>query len=126
MDMLPIRLGAISLDCREPGPLGAFWAALLGAEVIVDRDDLSVVKLEGILLTAMRVDGYEPPTWPGGPVPKQAHVDLAVDDLDEAERRAVAVGATVADWQPEPDGHRILLDPAGHPFCVSLASNFPT
>lgn len=93
--------------------------------MIVTRDDISVVKLEHVLLTAMRVEGYEPPTWPGGPVPKQAHVDLAVEDLAEAERRAVSLGAVRASIQPEPESHLVLLDPAGHPFCVSLSANFP-
>ena len=120
-----IRLGAVSLDCADPAQLGAFWAELLGGEVIVERDDITVVRLDHLLLTAMRVDHHIPPTWPEGAVPKQCHLDLAVDDLDEAERRAVELGAARAAWQPEPDGHRVLLDPAGHPFCVSLAANFP-
>jgi hypothetical protein len=38
-----IRLGAVSLDGADPAPVGAFWAALLGGEVIVTRDDISVV-----------------------------------------------------------------------------------
>jgi hypothetical protein len=124
--MSTMRLGAISLDCADPAPLGAFWAALLGGEIIVTRDDISVVKLEHVLLTAMRVENHVPPTWPDAAVPKQAHFDVAVDDLDAAEQRAVSLGATIADRQPEPASHRILLDPAGHPFCVSLVANFPT
>jgi hypothetical protein len=47
------------------------------------------------------------------------HVDLAVDDLGEAEGRAVALGAIRADEQPAPDRHLVLFDPAGHPFCLS-------
>jgi hypothetical protein len=60
-----------------------------------------------------------PPTWPQGPVPKQAHLDLDVDDLDQAEMRAVSLGAVRADFQEAPDRFRVLLDPAGHPFCLS-------
>ena len=119
------RLGAISLDCGDPATLSRFWADLLGGEIIVSRHDIGVVRLDHVLLTAMRVDDHVPPTWPSGPVPKQCHVDLAVDDLDESERRAVALGAVRAATQPEPEGHRVMLDPAGHPFCLSLASNFP-
>jgi hypothetical protein len=55
-------------------------------------------------------------------VGKQFHLDLAVDDLDEAERAALGVGATKAEHQPEPDRWRVLLDPAGHPFCVTNMS----
>jgi hypothetical protein len=49
------------MDCADPGPLGAFWADLLGAEIVVAREDLAVVKLDGLLLTAMRVADYVPP-----------------------------------------------------------------
>jgi hypothetical protein len=38
-------------------------------------------------------------------VPKQIHLDL---------------GATRAEFQPAPDARRILLDPAGHPFCLTV------
>ncbi len=120
-----IRVGAISLDCADPGPLSTFWADLLGGEIVLARDDLGVVKLGHLLLTVMRVENFVAPTWPAGSVPKQAHIDLAVDDLDDAERRAVSLGAVRAQSQPDPESHRVLLDPAGHPFCVSLAANFP-
>jgi len=124
--MSNLRLGAISLDCADPGPLGTFWAELLGGEIIVSREDISVVRIDGLLLTAMRVANHVPPTWPTDAVPKQAHVDLAVDDLADAEHRAVSLGAVRPAEQPEPESHLVLIDPAGHPFCVSLSSNFPT
>ena len=123
--MSKIRLGAVSLDCADPGPLSAFWADLLGGEIIVTRDDIGVVKLDHVLLTAMRVDDYVVPTWPTDAVPKQGHFDLEVDDLADAERRAVSLGAVRAPSQPEPESHLVLLDPAGHPFCLSLSANFP-
>jgi hypothetical protein len=81
------------------------------------------VELDHLLLTAMRVDDYAAPTWPAGAVPKQGHVDLEVDDLAAAERRAVALGAVRSPSQPEPDSYLVLFDPAGHPFCLS--TNFP-
>jgi hypothetical protein len=122
--MSNIRLGAISLDCADPHPLGLFWADLLGGEVVVTRHDIAVVRLGDLLLTAMRVEGYVPPTWPTGSTPKQGHIDLSVDDLAEAERRALSLGAVRAAAQPDPESHLIFLDPAGHPFCLSLAANF--
>lgn len=33
------------------------------------------------------------PTWPDNTIPQQFHLDLDVPDLDEAERRAIAIGA---------------------------------
>jgi hypothetical protein len=41
----------------------------------------------------------------------------AVGDLDSAVAEAVALGASVADTQPQ-DNVRVLRDPAGHPFCL--------
>ena len=117
--MSKIRLGAISLDCSDPPELSAFWAELLGGEIAFASEEVALVKLDHLLLTTMRVDDYVPPTWPGGLVPKQSHIDLDVDDLDEAERRAVSLGAVRAETQPEPDRFLVLFDPAGHPFCLS-------
>ena len=38
-------------------------------------------------------------------------------DLEAAVADAVALGATVATAQPQ-EHVRVLLDPAGHPFCL--------
>jgi hypothetical protein len=113
------------LDCADPGPLGDFWADLLGGETVVNTDRIAIVRLDHFLLTAMRVENYVPPTWPTGSVPKQGHIDLRVDDLDDAERRAISLGAIRAQSQPEPESYLVLVDPAGHPFCLSLSANFP-
>ncbi|MFE6921094.1 VOC family protein [Nocardia sp. NPDC057663] len=66
------------------------------------------------------VDHQEPPDWPGHQLPKQMHLDLFVTDLDTAERAAIGCGAIKADFQPAPDRRRVLLDPAGHPYCLTL------
>jgi hypothetical protein len=123
--MSKIRLGAISLDCTDPGPLSTFWADLLGGGIAFTSEEIAVVKLDHLLLTAMRVENYVPPTWPTASVPKQGHIDLDVDDLDDAERRAISLGAVRAQSQPEPESYLVLFDPAGHPFCLSLSANFP-
>ncbi|CAM5721885.1 hypothetical protein STENM223S_01993 [Streptomyces tendae] len=67
---------------------------------------------------------YRPPTWPGTGTgqEKQAHIDVGADDLDVGEARLLALGATKPDFQPSPDRWRVLLDPAGHPFCVSTVA----
>ena len=44
-------------------------------------------------------------------------VTLGVEDLDRGVEKAVGLGATQADWQPQ-DDVRVMLDPAGHPFCL--------
>jgi hypothetical protein len=109
----------ICLDCADPAGLAAFWAALLGGEVApILGDDAVMVKNKGIPVAALRVPGYQPPTWPSGAIPKQVHLDLAVDDLDAAEAEAIRLGARLAGEQPHPTRWRVMLDPAGHPFCL--------
>lgn len=113
------RLGSISLDTDDPGALAGFWAELLGGEVAFTSDDFVAVKTDRGWLSAVRVENYVAPTWPNGAVAKQIHLDLAVDDLDAAEAEAVRLGARPAGHQPQPDRWRVLLDPSGHPFCLS-------
>ncbi len=121
--MLKVRLGGFGLDCDDPVQLSDFWSEMLGGEIIYTSEHLAVVKLGDVLLNAYRVEDHRPPTWPTGPLPKQAHIDLDVDDLPGAEERALSLGATRAEWQPDPDSYLVLLDPAGHPFCLS--TQFP-
>jgi hypothetical protein len=71
------------------------------------------------MLTLMRVDTFVAPSWPQGTQHQQMHLDLAVDDLDSAVASAIALGAREAEHQPAPDEWRVLIDPGGHPFCVS-------
>ena len=54
---------------------------------------------------------------------KQFHLDLAAEDIDAETERLVGLGATLADPQPG-ETWRVLLDPAGHPFCVTNAANW--
>ena len=117
--MSKIRLGSVSLDCADPLALGTFWASVLGGEVAFSSDDFVAVKLDRLWLSAVRVDDYQPPTWPGGALPKEMHLDLSVDDLAEGEVEVLALGARKTTIQPAPDRFLVFLDPAGHPFCLS-------
>jgi hypothetical protein len=48
----------------------------------------------------------------------QMHLDFDVDDLDAAEVRVLAAGATKHPVQPG-QTFRVYVDPAGHPFCLT-------
>ena len=63
--------------------------------------------------------GYEPPVWPAtsGQQQMMVHLDVEVDDLESALADALGMGAVLACHQPQ-DDVRVLLDPAGHPFCL--------
>jgi Glyoxalase-like domain len=118
--MAVARFASIVLDCEDPGELAGFWAALLGGEVAVTGDEFVAVRADPGWIAAMRVPDHRPPTWGDAAVPKQMHIDLSVDDLDEAVAGALRLGARLVPDQPAPDRYRILLDPAGHPFCLSI------
>lgn len=114
------KLWSVTLDCADPEALAAFWAAALDGKVAYRSDHFVGVELPGGLwVGAYKIADYQPPEWPDGQPPKQYHLDLAVDDLDAAEQAAVQLGATKAKHQPEPDRWRVLIDPAGHPFCIT-------
>jgi predicted enzyme related to lactoylglutathione lyase len=71
-------------------------------------------------------DWYQPPVWPEQPGSqgKMLHLEIEVDDLEAAVAAAVDAGGRPAAWQP-PDRDqsriRVMLDPAGHPFCLFVA-----
>ncbi|WP_331237121.1 VOC family protein [Mycobacterium colombiense] len=73
-----------------------------------------------LFLTFERIVDHRRPTWPVGPVPKQMHLDVAVADLDVEEARILGLGATKANIQPDPEKWRVLIDPEGHPFCITV------
>jgi Glyoxalase-like domain len=109
----------VTLDCAEPRALAEFWAAMLGGTIVFTTPQAVGVRSDAGLIAAMTVPDYRPPTWPDSDVPKQIHLDLAVDDLDAAVAEAIRCGATPATTQPAPEARRILFDPAGHPFCLT-------
>jgi Glyoxalase-like domain len=87
--------------------------------VLWSNEGSAGVRVPGLTLVAQRVDGYRPPQWPGSAI---VHLDLSAgEDLDGPAERAVQLGATLVDPQPDPRW-RVLLDPAGHPFCITTVT----
>jgi hypothetical protein len=107
------------LDCADPVVLAEFWAAMLGGEVAFAHPTAVGIRTPWVWIAAIKVDDHRPPTWPGSDVPKQIHLDLDVDDLLQAVADAESLGAVSAEFQPAPELRRIMLDPAGHPFCLT-------
>jgi hypothetical protein len=70
-------------------------------------------------LATQTVADYQRPTWPNADTAQQMmmHLDFEVDDLAAAVAHALELGAQEAQFQPQ-DHVRVLLDPAGHPFCL--------
>jgi predicted enzyme related to lactoylglutathione lyase len=112
------RFPVVVLDCPDPQTLAQFYGALLGWKVEQKDDDTCFIRAEyGDALGFQRVDGYTAPQWPEQVVPQQMHIDVDVDDLDQAEAEVLELGATKHDHQPGTT-FRVFLDPAGHPFCL--------
>jgi glyoxalase superfamily protein len=110
------RFVAVSLDCADPASLADFYLKLLGGEIGWRSAGSVGVRAPGVVLAMQRVTGYQPPAWPGSSI---VHLDLSAgEDLEPAVARAVAAGAVQAEDQPDPRW-RVLLDPAGHPFCIT-------
>lgn len=116
-------LWSVTLDCADPHELARFWAQVLDGELAYDSENFVGVRTPGgVWIGAYRIDGYQAPDWPDGAPPKQSHLDLSVPDLDAAESAVLDLGAVKAAHQPEPDRWRVLLDPAGHPFCLTVGA----
>jgi Glyoxalase-like domain len=106
----------VSLDCADPAVLADFYLTLLGGETLWQSAGSVGIRVPGVVLAMQHVEGYRPPSWPGSSV---VHLDLAAGaDLDGSAARAVTAGAVQPDHQPDPRW-RVLLDPAGHPFCIT-------
>lgn len=124
-----MKLGAIVLDCGDAEVLSDFYARLLGwKKTRYDEEWVFVASEagEGLPLVFQQVEGYTPPTWPAAPGAQQQmlHLDFYVDEVAPAVERALACGAVLAATQADP-AWRVLLDPAGHPFCI-LPNKAPT
>jgi glyoxalase superfamily protein len=114
------RMPSFVIDCPDPGALAGFYATLLDWRTEVEPDWVEIRSPDGQCISFQQVADYTPPVWPGQDMPQQMHLDVVVDDLDDAEQAVIALGATRAEHQPG-TSFRVLLDPAGHPFCLCLS-----
>ena len=118
------KLASVSLDCPDPSALAEFYGALLGMRRVFESPDGGVIALSdgALAVTMMRIKDHVPPSWPEPGQQQQLHLDISVTDLDDAVIRSVALGATEAGHQPAPQAWRVLIDPAGHPFCLTTVN----
>ncbi|HPT83132.1 MAG TPA: VOC family protein [Limnochordia bacterium] len=118
---LRIELHAIVLDCSDAHELADFYAKFLGWEKYVDPQGWVSVGLKPHtpFLLFQEEPNYRRPVWPDEPEEQQKsiHLDFVVSDRQAAVEHAVKCGAVVAPVQFSQDWV-VLLDPAGHPFCL--------
>jgi catechol-2,3-dioxygenase len=116
------RMRTVVIDCPDPAALAEFYRQLVGGEVTSESDDWVVLEPDpGPRIAFQQAEDYAAPTWPSGERPQQFHIDVTIDDIDEAEPAVLAIGARKHDVQPgveDDDTFRVYLDPVGHPFCL--------
>jgi len=114
----------ITFDCPKANELADFYMKLTGWKKEISSDEWAALRTpEGILLVFQTVENYVPPVWPwkAGKQQQMAHIDFLVDNLTEAEKLALENGAKKSEVQYF-DTSTVMLDPAGHPFCLSTVS----
>jgi catechol 2,3-dioxygenase-like lactoylglutathione lyase family enzyme len=117
------RLCAVTIDCSDPEQLALFYQQFLGGTLFSSNNDFVVLSTDtGVRLDFQRVPNDQPLPWPDHAAPRRLHLDFMVDDLAEAEIYLLGLGAALADSQPGGQRFRVLLDPAGHPFCLATAA----
>jgi hypothetical protein len=118
------KSSVLVLDSAEPEALAEFYAKLLDARTQrgTDPDFIEVVGHHGVCVAVRRDHGYAPPSWPRPDDSQQAHLNILVaeEDMDEAEREAVGLGARPVETRDNsgPRDVRTYSDPAGHSFTL--------
>ena len=109
-------IGFVTIDCADPERLAAWWGDLLGLKL--GRRGGPYVELERPRA------GVPRPTlvFQRVPEPKvgkaRIHLDIVVADLEAATRRALALGASIAEDLASEDPWLVMRDPEGNEFCL--------
>jgi hypothetical protein len=112
-----------AIEAPDPSGLARFYSDLLDWPIGHEEPGTAILAApEGpIYIVFQQAEGYVPPVWPpvDGSQRTMMHFDFQVGDLESSVAEALELGATLAESQPQ-DNVRVLLDPAGHPFCLVL------
>jgi catechol 2,3-dioxygenase-like lactoylglutathione lyase family enzyme len=110
---------ALTVDCPDPNVMADFYAALLGGTVTQRTPGQTKVDAPGGPIYFRAVPDHRPSTWPSPEVPLHQHFDYVVEDPHAAAQQLIPLGARMAAHQdPDDPDLLVMLDPAGHPFCL--------
>lgn len=110
-------IAALTVDCDDAKAMVQFYTDAFGGSADPDFPHLDCVRIDGLLVLFRELDGWARPIWPGSSI--QMHLEIYVDDLQESEARLLGLGASKpAAQNPADPDLVILIDPAGHPFCI--------
>ncbi len=113
------RLDSVTIDCRDPERLASFWSSVFEtAEAWRGGDPVQYIDLGSTdgspVLRFQRVPELKT-------VKDRIHLDLRVDDIEEASRRVIGLGGTrveQGDFREYDVVFRVMLDPEGNEFCL--------
>lgn len=135
--MAEFTWAGVCLDCRDAEELSRFYGSVFGWIVVASDSPESRVGGAGWICMTGAPGGptvsfqserwYRPPVWPeaAGAQTKMMHFEVEVNDLDAAVLTVIEAGGSEASPQPadrDPGELRVMLDPAGHPFCLCLVA----
>ncbi len=110
----------VAVEAPDPAALARFYFELLEWPIVHEQPGTTVIGTPGgSFLVFQQADEYRRPVWPPSPDDQRPmmHLDIQVGDLADAVAEALTLGAELAEHQPQ-ENVRVLLDPAGHPFCL--------
>jgi catechol 2,3-dioxygenase-like lactoylglutathione lyase family enzyme len=120
------NIRSVVVDCRNPQALAGFYQEVLGGTVDKADETWSVLTdPTGRRLAFQLSPEHEAPRFPDPCGSQQFHLDIEVgdDEVDDGERRVLALGATRVTDAPEDGTFRVFRDPAGHTFCLVWGIN---
>lgn len=124
--MTSVTFSLVALDCSDPEALAEFYQGVLGGQISHDYEGWWELREPGgARIAFQRAPGHRAPDWPRADSDsQQAHLDLDVTDMEAAQEKVLALGATALDLDDEGGkrGFRVYADPAGHPFCLCRAA----
>ena len=109
-------VSGVTIDCVDPQRVARFWSALLGREPGPSQ--------AGWVHLGHRGDPQPRLVFQPVPEPKagkvRIHLDVTVDDVDEAIELVTSLGGRTTDERH--DYHEgvvvVMADPEGHEFCL--------
>jgi len=112
------RLHHVVIDCPDPHALAGFYSEVLGLPITYESTGWVVVARDPTSsgIAFQLAPGLTPAGWLDPDRPQQFHLDIMVDDVEQAEDRVRALGAHRLDTDEAV--RRVYADPGGHPFCL--------
>lgn len=126
------RWNGVCIDCTPAQfeDVIAFYTGVFGIQVLDKEDRWAMLgdPAAGMNINIQAEEWYASPVWPerAEAQTKMMHFEIEVDHVDGAVAKAISFGAREAPNQPadrDSSALRVMLDPAGHPFCLWSRQN---